>query len=532
MFCGLKMKNHIIDSAMCKVAATIALIFGLNGCAPETAELTCIQTAYIFSSLHDIKVSNYEIETGFKGEKDYPMGGALAILGKSQLLLVDGKGDFYSLKHENGAIYSTRLERLKAPINTKAYQNNARWPSRNFRVTDMLTEQTEYENIHTIFVANHRWDEEEGCLNLSVYEGQINLDALDAPVDWQKRFNTTPCVAGERLKNETGGRLAIFGPSSLILTVGVTFDSDEYWKIAVDDLASYGKIIEIDRKTWESKVLTKGHRNPQGLLVDEGRIWSTEHGPRGGDELNLVVPGEDYGWPTSSYGVDYGRMDSGTRVLKGSDTPGEHSYGVRPVFSWVPSIGISNLLKVEGAGFPLWRNDLLIGSLAGNGMNGKTIYRVRIHQDAVKVVERIPTGSSVRDLVELPNGDIIVWDGRWTVQVVTPASQAFSMCINCHLIEEGWPSGVAPNLFGVINRRTASVADYEYSSAMKEVGGRWTRERLDEFLRAPQSVVPGTSMDIAGIEDSGERQEIIDRLESLQPKWYGARIIQHLKCPS
>ncbi len=86
MFCGLKMKNHIMDSAMCKVVATIALIFGLNGCAPDHSTETLNQTAFIFSSLHDIKVSKYEIGTEFKGEKDYPKGGALAILGKSQLL--------------------------------------------------------------------------------------------------------------------------------------------------------------------------------------------------------------------------------------------------------------------------------------------------------------------------------------------------------------------------------------------------------------------------------------------------------------
>jgi cytochrome c2 len=523
MLCVLKMKNYEMDRAMYKVVAAIAVIFGLNGCVPDTSteslnqetEPTDVQTAYIFSSLHDLKVSNYEIQTGFKGERHYPMGGALAIIGKSQLLLVDGKGDFYSLNHENGAINSTRLERLKAPINSKSYQNNAKTPSRNFRVTDMLVEQTENENIRTIFVANHRWDEEEGCINLSVYEGKINIDTLDTSIDWQKRFSTTPCLDGERLKNETGGRLAFLGPSSLILTVGVTFVSDEYWGIAADDLASYGKIIEIDRKTWESKILSKGHRNPQGLLVDEGRIWSTEHGPKGGDELNLVLPGEDYGWPSSSYGVDTGGLGFGVRALKGNDTPGEHSYGVRPVFSWVPSVGISNLLKVEGVGFPLWKNDFLIGSLIGKGMNGRSIYRVRLHKDVVKVVEQIPTGFRVRDLVELPNGDIIVWDGRWTVQVITPASQAFSMCTSCHSIEEGWPSSVAPNLFGVINRRTASVSDYEYSSAMKEVSGSWTRERLDEFLRNPQALVPGTSMDMAGIEDSQDRQEIIERLEDL-----------------
>ena len=108
------------------------------------------------------------------------------------------------------------------------------------------------------------------------------------------------------------------------------------------------------------EIWSYGHRNPQGLLVhpDTGELWLDEHGPQGGDELNRVQPGLNYGWPVIGYGVNYG---SGTAIHSG--TRGEDIES--PVHFWVPSIATSGLMVYTGDRFPQWRGNFFVGGLAG-----------------------------------------------------------------------------------------------------------------------------------------------------------------------
>ena len=157
----------------------------------------------------------------------------------------------------------------------------------------------------------------------------------------------------------------------------------------------YGKVIEIKRNDWSVKVFTRGHRNPQGLLVDGDEIWETEHGPQGGDELNLLQYGKEYGWPNETYGTDYGQ-----KTFKFNKKTGVHSIKKRPIYAWIPSIGISNLMKMSGNAFPAWKGDLMVASLSGLG-NGYSLFRVRIREGSAVMVERFRTGKDRRDLLEM-----------------------------------------------------------------------------------------------------------------------------------
>lgn len=106
-----------------------------------------------------------------------------------------------------------------------------------------------------------------------------------------------------------------------------------------------------------ASIWSVGHRNPQGLAFDSnsGRLWSSEHGPRGGDELNLIQPGHNYGWPVISYGTRYDGIAFTTEV--------EHEGMDQPIINWTPSPGLSNLIVYQGRSFPKWRHNLLLGSL-------------------------------------------------------------------------------------------------------------------------------------------------------------------------
>jgi glucose/arabinose dehydrogenase len=143
-------------------------------------------------------------------------------------------------------------------------------------------------------------------------------------------------------------------------------------------------------ETW-----TSGHRTPYGLaFAPDGRLWEVEHGPRGGDELNLIEPGKNYGWPLVSYAVNYNGVP-----IPSPDTRPDLT---RPVIYWTPIIAPGNLTFYEGAMFPQWRGSALIGGLASGTLN-------RIVFDGnggAKPAERWDLGRRVRDVEVGPDGAV------------------------------------------------------------------------------------------------------------------------------
>jgi len=147
------------------------------------------------------------------------------------------------------------------------------------------------------------------------------------------------------------------------------------------------------------EIWSYGHRNSQGLAVhpESGAIWLTEHGPQGGDEVNVARAGANYGWPVIGYGVNYG---SGTRIHDSSHAPGME----QPLHYWTPSIGTSGLAFYTGNKFPKWRGNLLTG-----GLVGQRIDRLEIDDGRVVASETILAGAGrVRDVRQGPDGLIYV----------------------------------------------------------------------------------------------------------------------------
>ena len=147
-------------------------------------------------------------------------------------------------------------------------------------------------------------------------------------------------------------------------------------------------------------VWTYGHRNPQGLAVDprDGAIFSTEHGPRGGDELNLILKGHNYGWPIITHGMNY----DGTPMTQNSKT---HQEGMdQPLTYWVPSIATCGLDFYSGGKFPDWKNDLFVGAL-----KKQEVRRLRIIAGKVTEQEVILKDiGRVRDVAMGPDGNLYV----------------------------------------------------------------------------------------------------------------------------
>ncbi len=139
-----------------------------------------------------------------------------------------------------------------------------------------------------------------------------------------------------------------------------------------------------------------GHRNIQGIAVDpqSGRVWASEHGPRGGDEINLIEGGKNYGWPLQSYGADYSsREPVGTKNVPGME---------QPLVAWVPSPAPSGLVYYTGKAFPQWQGSLLSGGLAS-----KDIRRIAFDAGGKVIkLEQLDIGKRVRDVRQGPDGHL------------------------------------------------------------------------------------------------------------------------------
>lgn len=219
-----------------------------------------------------------------------------------------------------------------------------------------------------------------------------------------------------------GGRMAWMSDGTLLLTLGDGFNHREQAQ-TLDN--HFGKLVRInadgsvprdnpfvDRKGALPEIYSYGHRNPQGLVVDGTRLWMHEHGPRGGDELNLIEPGRNYGWPAITYGVDYsGAQISPYTEMKGMEQPRIH---------WTPSIAPAGLTRYDDALFPAWRGDLLVSALVE-----RSVRRVDLDGDQVKGQELLFTdlGERLRDVRAGPDGALYLLtdapQGR--VLRVTPA---------------------------------------------------------------------------------------------------------------
>jgi glucose/arabinose dehydrogenase len=229
-----------------------------------------------------------------------------------------------------------------------------------------------------------------GYGTLVLGQGQPRLEGFK--VIWRQE----PKVTGS---GHFGHRIA-FAPDG---TLYVSSGERQKMTPAQDRNSDLGKIIHMTAEGQRigGRFLTMGHRNPLGLaFAPDGRLWSTEMGPAGGDELNLIVPGRNYGWPQVSYGSHY----------EGAAIPDDHkSRGFEePKVWWNPSVSPGSLLIYSGDLFPQWKGDALIGALSG-----QSFIRVDIDGDNARKADQWDMGNRIRAVDQGPRGEVyLLEDGR------------------------------------------------------------------------------------------------------------------------
>ena len=286
-----------------------------------------------------------------------------------------------------------------------------------------------------------------------------------------------------------------------------------------------------------------GTRAPLGLARDprNGDIWEVENGPRGGDELNLIKAGANYGWPITTYGIEY----TGETISDLTEAPGIES----PVAHWSPSIAPSSIALYLGDAFPAWHGNLFIGTL-----RGQHLLRVVVKDGEVIEQEQLllALNERIRDVRWGPDGLIYVLtdssDGRLLrLRPGEPAGDDLARvakapavpqglplggfpgprpppdvargkrlfeerCQSCHGLAQG-AAGIGPDLAGVFGRRAGTGEGFAYSPALADLDVVWSDKTLDYYLASPQGYVPGTAMVMAPITDPLARNDLIGFLK-------------------
>ena len=310
------------------------------------------------------------------------------------LIYVDCTGSFHLINTEN----STITEFKNSILNIDLHNNEMRLYAKKLGI------KKEFFPVHTndfkqidknkyLFSFTY-WDTSENCARLALKS--INLDKSNK---WKNIF-TSSCVylrnRDDRIYDGhfTGGAIQKFDASSILFTTGdFGFDgSNTNEDYPQDHNSPFGKILKINLNNNNISIYSLGHRNPEGIIrTSKGDIYSTEHGPAGGDELNKIIHGKNYGWPYVTYGIDY---DDNFWPLQSNTNQGKHDGFEKPLFSWLPDIGIGNLVEIKKF-HKVWDGDILIASL-----RAQSIFRVRIENDKrVVYTEQINLQDGIRDIL-------------------------------------------------------------------------------------------------------------------------------------
>lgn len=501
-------------------------------------------------------------------------GGAIEPLG-NELLVAMPLGDLALVRYD-GAV---EWLRESIPMNYSGFQKwdvrnpdsggekwtHNRWP---FRVADILVKQVAPDSWE-LFATHHYFAGD--CIRFRLSSTKIDrkrgefFNWFTVSPSWRTVFDAEPCLNFPHHGQQAGGKILTDGSDRLLIVLGDHgrdgWDNEAQGRSPVlpqDPRSHFGKLVSVDIASGHAEILALGLRNPQGLARDrDGRLWVPEHGPRGGDELNVVEEGRNYGWPYVTYGLTYAET-----VPKGIDAAqaGSHEDYALPAYSWIPSVGVSAVAVNDESRLPLWKNDILVASLIEN-----SLFRVRRVGSRVIYVERIGLeGLWIRDIATMPDGRIALLDDSVSVSFLSlsnapcndasdyhphsvyvlhcsgssaelhgrasPAANAPAApdgpggatsvsggaalfadhCARCHHVRDR-QHNVGPHLVDVVGRRVGAVAGYDFSAAFDTLADIWTKEGLVRFLTAPEEIAPGNRMLNTGISEIQARK-IVDFL--------------------
>ena len=349
----------------------------------------------------------------------------------NDILYLSGDSDLFLLKEsENNKYRFTKIsaERIdnKKDIFVKNNEKKVgNYAERFFGVKDILVDNfRDFEN-KLLFASSLKYNEFENCYRVGVYFTEINNRDFFELSEWKNIFLTKKCLTIDLTSNprfaaaSAGGRIIKLDENHILLSIGDFYADGVNGPALSQDLSNmYGKMIKINFKNLNYEIYSFGHRNPQGLYIDKDKnIFSTEHGPTYGDELNYISQNNNYGWPLATYGTNYvsadayakKKVDENKKEWPLDITANTHNSFAKPLFSWGNTIGISNLIVYENDYFSKWNKNLIISTLASN-----QLIRMNFDYEKQSIIykENIKIGQRIRDIIETDDGRIVLLTDR------------------------------------------------------------------------------------------------------------------------
>jgi len=325
-------------------------------------------------------------------------GAALAVLDDGSLLLGGGKsgGELFTYNIE-----SKSLKKIATLISANRRNNDSRFAINDIGIL------TQSSSAVKLLVSYPRLGLERNCVEVVIE--QLDFNRLTQKV---KRVSnwliTKPCVPISAVQH-TSGRFAVIDQSSAYVTIG------DLGYPQISDRKKRGDLGSIFKVSAKGAVkVSQGHRNAQGIvLLNNKDLLAAEHGPRGGDEINLIKQGADYGWPFVTYGQPYGSGD----YVRPTKT-GTHAGFIEPLTYWVPSIAPTELVQLPKDGWGQWSNQLLLGTL-----REQAVVFIKLDQKLAVVDEQIvDVGHRIRDLEVLPTGVAVATTDSGQLLLISLAS--------------------------------------------------------------------------------------------------------------
>lgn len=346
----------------------------------------------VMPQLNAYQFEDGSVEVGFTArsialavtEAGNTRGPALAVMKDETVLLGGGRtgGEIFTFNKDGKT-----LRRLGSFI-----PSNKRIVDSRFAINDIAV-LSESATTAKLLISYPRLGTSRSCVEIAIDE--LAYDRKKQQVKFVSNwFVTKPCVPISAVQH-TAGRFEVIDKNSVYVTIG------DLGYSSIDDRgkrADLGSIFKLTAKS--ASKISQGHRNPQGIVMyNKMHLLAAEHGPRGGDELNLIKQGNDYGWPFVSYGQPYG---GGDYVRPGMT--GTHAGYPEPLTYWVPSIAPTELVQLPKQGWGNWNGAVVLGTL-----REEVLVFIKLNQ-ALEVVEKIQVdvGHRVRDLEVLSNGSMVM----------------------------------------------------------------------------------------------------------------------------
>lgn len=364
-------------------------------------------TSTIHSAHNSMKVLNFELPSTDRY-------GALATF-EDTFIFMNAFGKLFIFK-EHEDIKNSKLVEANSP-KLKIYKeefdtiHDNELLIQSFAVQGLAVFNKNKKNY--IIASSFKFNKKSNCHTISLFKAEaFYKNKILKTTDWENIYNSSPCLKfrhGDKTVPgavyntvASGGKVHQYDDNSVLLTIGDLENNGVSSPDLVQDLSSsYGKIIKVNIFNKDNKIFSLGHRNPQGLYISNKKIvFETEHGPHGGDELNIIKEGKNYGWPLRTFGVNY---DIKAHRWYHDKSDRTHSGYEKPIMSWIPSIAISNLIQIQSDHFNYWKNDLIVSSLKDTAL-----FRLHLNNLKVITIERIHIGERIRDIIELKNGRIVL----------------------------------------------------------------------------------------------------------------------------